>query len=168
MKRTRILVVVSFVVAFAAGLVLGAALGHTAAPPPSRPFLGDQLKLTPDQQQKMGEIWSSTMQNWFRTYGERRHALQAQRDQLIGEMLTPVQQMQHDVIIQEYEKGVSELAQEGGKAREEAKKRTMELLTESQRKQFEEILRQGEEHGWGPPGRGPNRNPPPSLGAAGH
>ena len=162
MTRTRILVVLSFVIAFAAGLTLGAALAGSTQPhghPPAPGGLSAQLDLTADQQMKMGEIWSSTMQNWERTYRDRRHALSAERDQLLQELFTPVQQVQYDVIIQEYETALSELAQEGGKAREEANKRTMEILTVPQRKKFEDIQRQWAEHGWGHRGQKPEQGP---------
>ena len=162
MTRTRVLVMLSFVIAFAAGMALMAVLSgsmQTHRRPQSD--LNRQLKLTPEQHKQMGEIWSETMQNWMRTYGERRRALAAERDQLVQGLFTPAQQVQYDAIMQEYERKLSELAQEGGKAREAANKRTMDILTESQRKTFEEITRQREVHGWGPPGRGPGRNSPP-------
>jgi Spy/CpxP family protein refolding chaperone len=161
--RTRILVVLAFVVTFAAGIALGAAVGRTAqhhrADGPS--WLARQLDLTPQQQEQMREIWSTVRQNSMRAYGERRRAIQDEREQAVRALLgTPEMQQQYDAIKQDYEKKLTDLAQEGGKAREEAKKKTLEILTEPQRKKFEEIMRQPEERGWGRRGPRPGQQPP--------
>jgi Spy/CpxP family protein refolding chaperone len=169
--RTRILVVLSFLIAFAAGVSLGAVVKST---PPRhqggpRGFISEQLHLTSEQQKQMSEIWSGLMQQ-MRTNGERRRALQTEREDAVRALMnTPELQKQYDAILQDYAKKLSDLAQEGGTAREDARKKTLEILTEPQRTKFEEIMKsqgtmrqRGEEHGWGRRGQTPEQGPAPA------
>lgn len=166
MTRTRILVVVSFLVAFAAGFALGAAVRHSARSHRTS-WLSDQLGLTPEQGKQMRAIWSDVMQKSMHNRSEQRRALQAERDQAVRALLNDKEkEAQYDAILKQYEDKTSGLAKEGRNARDEAVARTMEILKEPQRERFKEFLRQGEEHGWGRRGPRPAAAPAPASPAA--
>jgi cell division protein ZapA (FtsZ GTPase activity inhibitor) len=167
--RTRLLVVLSFAIAFAAGVSLGAVVSRPQPRPHGPSWLAEQLHLTPEQQKQMGQIWSGLMQK-MRANAERRRAMQSDREEAIRALMnTPELQKQYDAIVQQYEQERSDLAQEGGRAQEDAKQQTLKILDEDQRKKWEQLMKspgpprqRGEGRGWGPPGRGPGRTPPPS------
>ncbi len=166
--RTRLLVVLSFAIAFAAGVSLGAAVRSPEPRRHGRSWLAEQLHLTPEQQKQMGDIWSGVMQK-MRSIGQRRRTMQTERQDALRALLnTPELQAKYDAVVKEYDQKWADLAQEGGQAQEEARQQTLKILNEEQRQKWEQIMKspgpprqRGEERGWGPPGRGPGRNPQP-------
>lgn len=170
--RTRVLVFLSFVIAFAAGVSLGAVVSRPKPRPRGRGLMAEQLHLNADQQKQMRQIWSDLMQQ-MRANGEKRRALTKERQDALRALLaTPELQAKYDAIVKEYDQKLSDLAQEGGKAREEANRRTLAILTDAQRAKFEEFMKsqgtrrpRGDDHGRGRHGPRPGQGPPQPAGA---
>jgi Spy/CpxP family protein refolding chaperone len=161
---------VCFVVAFAAGTTVGMLVERSSHPPRPGSYISDRLKLDEQQRQQMRVIWSEVMEGGEGRFGNRR-ALMEERDKALRDLLTDEQKARHDEILAEYERKRAELAAEREARRKEAEKQTLEILTEEQRKKFQEMLNRGfrgdgrpwggrpgqapgapREHG-GPPGR---------------
>ena len=164
MTRTRLIVLMATLLAFAAGGALGLLL-YRPAPPghPGNPLTRD-LKLTPEQQAKMDKIWSDTMRSLTSQYGDRRRQLAQQRDQAILALLSSEQKAQYDQIMQDYARGQEELSQERAKAFQDAMAQTKLILSPEQAQKFEELMKRRGEHGRGfgrrdRDGRGPESRP---------
>lgn len=135
------MMLVSFAVVFAAGVVAGLLLARSARPAHRRSWLASELGLTPEQQQQMRKIWSEPDQrSAMRGDLERRRALRQWRDEALRALLTEEQKARHDALVHQYEQKLAELNEERRKAFEETMERTKEILTESQRKKYEKLL----------------------------
>jgi len=157
-SRTRLLLIVSFVFVFAAGLALGF-LAERARHRPHRPsWLGERLDLTAEQREQMREIWSGVAGEMGGAHRDELRALREERDQAMQDLLTESQKAEHERLQQEYEDKVAELAAAREAAFEEAVRRTKEILTPEQRKQYEHML-EGMSGRGRPSGRPPG--PPP-------
>jgi len=155
LTRTRVLVVAAFLIAFAAGLTTGVAVGRSRHRPRGGSVLTRQLGLTEEQQAQMRRIWSGIDGDSIRAYFERRREIQAERDEALRDLLRASGlQAEYETIMQVYNDQLAELAQERRAAREEAERKTMEILTEPQRKRWQEMLRQREHGERGRPRRG--------------
>lgn len=170
MSRTRIIVLVGFVAAFAAGVAVGLVMGRlTAWPPGGRPhgpsWLAHELNLSPEQQKQMREIWSEVMDNSWEKQREQMDALKRQRDDGVRALLTDPQKAEYEKVMKEYSEKSAAMATARDKVFEEAVERTKRILTESQRKKYDELLKRrgewgrGEHHG--PKGGGKHGGPPP-------
>ena len=137
MTKATIAVGVCFLLAFAAGGAAGLLLGRSARPAPGS-WLTRELGLTPDQQEKMRKIWSESMPP---PRPEQREAWEKERDQRIRAMLTAEQQAQYDELMRERAARLAALAEARKKAFEDAVEQTKAILTEPQRKKYEEILK---------------------------
>lgn len=167
MTRNRILllVIVCFLAAFAAGLAVGLVAGPPADRPRHHSWLMTELKLTPQQQEQMGKIWSEVMEGSGRQHGEQRRAAGEERDKAIVGILTPQQQPKYDQIQQDYARKLAELSQQRKGAFDQAVERTKQILTPEQAKLYEELLKKQHERGFGGPrGMGPGAGPRPGRG----
>lgn len=166
MTRTKVLLLVCFVAAFAAGTTTGLVLRHPEQPRP-RPRPLDELKLTEAQRAQMHQIWSPMDANGREEQWEKRRRLSEERDKAIAALFTPEQKAQFDQIQQDYQRKSEELSQERRRAFEAAVERTKkEVLTPEQAKRYDEILKRQRERGPGPQ-RGPGMGPPPGDGGLG-
>src|SRR5438874_12128139 len=94
---TKLLILVGFLVAFAAGLVVGVQKGRSlslatpGAPnePTTRPttrtsrhggMLAKELNLTPEQQEQLNQIWSETLRRGGHERDEQRRQYRSERD----------------------------------------------------------------------------------------
>jgi len=160
MTRNKLLVLVCFVAAFAAGTAVGLVLARPAGHPRHHSWLMAELKLTPRQRDQMGEIWSKVMEGSGRQYWEQRKAVTEERDKAIQGILTPAQQPRYEQILQDYSRKLADLSQQRKQAFEQAVERTKQILTPEQAKQYEELLKKQRDRGFGgprgmPPGPGP-------------
>lgn len=160
MTRTRLIVLVAVLLAFAAGGGVGMLLHDPAevTPPREGNPLEHALDLSPPQRERMREIWEETVLQVGASHAERRRQLGQERDDAIASLLSPQQQLAYEQIQQEYAEGLEELSEQRRQAFEEAMIRTRELLTAEQAERFEQAMsRRGDrDRGRGPaPGPGP-------------
>jgi Spy/CpxP family protein refolding chaperone len=153
---TKAVVLLSFLVAFAAGVTVSRSI---EAPAPSdAPFkkcggwLGAELGLTPDQQQQLRQIWSETVHRGGRDRDERRRQLYRERDEAIADLIRPEDRERYTEVVRTYSEKLSALDSEWRSSFQAAVDRTKQMLTPQQREKYEKILqrRQSERgsRGW--------------------
>jgi len=157
MTRTKLILFACFCAVFAAGAAAGIAVGHVATRPRPGSWLGHELNLTAEQREQMRQIWSSAMKGSPQQDRERREALRKERDDAVKALLTDEQKAHYEKVMQTYSQQTAAMEAERRKAFEEAVERTKQILTESQRKKYEQMLQErgGRHPGGGPPGGGP-------------
>ncbi len=137
MKKARLLLTLSLVLTFAAGVALGCLLerGHRSSHRPGGPrsWLARELDLTPEQEQQMRAIWSELRP----PSGEGWGALREEREQAVRALLTEEQELQYDQILAEHERRRAALDDEARAAERQA---VGALLTEEQKPQYDQIL----------------------------
>jgi cell division transport system permease protein len=85
MTRNKVLLLVCFLVAFAAGIAAGNLIAAKREPPRRHhSFLKEELKLTPEQQEQMGKIWSEVTEAPMKQYREQRQAAADERDKALA------------------------------------------------------------------------------------
>ena len=158
---TRLTVVVGFVVAFIAGLMVGMERGTeppTATQPSSqqsrspRGWWVGELNLTPEQQERMRQIWSDAARAGGREQEERRRQFRQERDTAIVALIRPEDAAKHEQILKDYTEKTTALDNEWRASYQNAVEKTKEILTPAQRDQYETILKR---HPPGPGGGGP-------------
>jgi Spy/CpxP family protein refolding chaperone len=150
MNRSQLIISLTFVGLFVAGgvsaLVVDRYVSDAVRPEPERrgprSFVGDKLDLTPDQHEKMREIWSNLREQQSALMSEGRRAIQQQRDEQLRSVLTAGQQKQFDDINANYEARMAELRENSDKAFQNAVQRTREMLTPDQRAKYDEMLKE--------------------------
>lgn len=191
MTRVRLIVAASFAIAFAAGVAAGVASSLAAGartdtgeaigaddpkhpekaserrPREHRSWLARELNLTPEQHQKMRDIWEGALAHSRRASREDRRALREEREERFMEMLSEEQRQQYDELVRWYEESMEAIEAERRKRFEKAVEQTKDILDEEQREKYEEILkersgRRGGEPGDGPPSRQWGRQRPRS------
>jgi Spy/CpxP family protein refolding chaperone len=172
-NKVRLIILVGFALAFAAGASVGmlAASGGRRRPS-QRPGAGRQLAkelgLTTEQQAQMRKIWSEAMGGQARQqWRDRRTALYRQRTEAIEALLTDEQQARYEEILAEHAREMEKINQERNRLVQEAVERTKKILTQEQAKKYEEIRKS--RHRGGGPGRGAERRfgGPPGVGRRG-
>ncbi len=177
MSKAKAVILVCFVVAFAAGVLLGSVLGRRTVPPveptPAEggrrhrgPSLSEQLQLTPEQREQMKEMWEAMAQAGRRNR-ERRMELQRERDRAVKDLYTEEQLTEYERVVQEYETQIEELNEQRRKGFEDVRERTRAILTPEQRQKYDEMLERFERPGPRGPGRRSGTGPPPGPGPAG-
>ena len=160
MVRTKVILVLCFAAAFAAGGTAGYVVKSTTEEHPhGRSWLMAELKLTDPQREQMRDIWSSLEGN---APGQRdqRRVLAEERDKAIAALLTGDQQSRYEQIKQDYERKTAELSAQRRQRFDQAVERTKQILTPEQAKQYEKILKDQRERGGGPRSRGGSRTRP--------
>jgi len=169
----KFVVTLGFLVAFAAGLVVG--IEKSVRPPvvtnpstrPSGPRGGGmtaELKLTPEQQEQMKKIWQDVAMRGRNQpqQGERRQQLRVERDEAIAALVKPEDKEKYDQIQKNYHDQLEAMDRELHEAFDKAVKLTDEILTPEQRTKYHEILSR-HQPGSGGPGhreRGPRGSNP--------
>ena len=174
-SKTQAILIVSYVVTFAAGAVMGLVWGlPEGAAGGRRPRFFD-LDLTPEQSQRLEAIWSETVRKTMRQCDQdQRQAIEG-RDEAVEALLEEEQKQAYDTIYEGFFSRLDEVRERRRQAFETANQRTREILTESQREKFDEMLERRREHvrrhpgrrhpgglgrrGRPPGGRGPRRPP---------
>lgn len=159
--RTKVILLVSFLLTFGAGTALGLLTSWPEDRSSGRSRLWSDLNLTDEQREQMREIWSDVM---GRRRGERR-ALAKERDEAVVALLTEEQLPQYERIMQEYRRKMEELSRERQRRVQEAVERTKRILTPEQAEKYEELRKLRRERGRGrrrrPRGTRPGTRPAP-------
>jgi len=144
---TRALVIICFLVAFAAGLVLGLQKhpdepheGARRGGPGHHGWLAAELNLSEAQQAELKAIWSETAFGRFRDRDERRREFARQRDEAIAALIPPEKREEYDRILQQYNRNLEAMEHEGRRAFETAVERTRQILTPEQREKYDRML----------------------------
>jgi Spy/CpxP family protein refolding chaperone len=159
MTKTRLLIVVCFLVAFAAGISGGLAFSRRPRERPRPPLLVEQLDLTAEQAEQARDIWSETREALRADMAGRRDALQQERDDAIRALLTEEQRVRYEQVMADYRSKREELRNKRKAAIEKAVERTKEILTDEQRAKYDQLLEERRKQGGLPWGRGPHRSP---------
>jgi len=166
MTKVKAILIVSFLVTFAAGTATGLLVAHLDHRRGGPSWLETELDLTSQQREQMHNIWSEVMGSMMRQRSEQSKALRQERDQAILALLTEDQRTRYDAILKDYARKDAEMSDQRKQAFEEAVKRTKEILTPEQAGKYEELMRRQPEKGFGPPHggrRGPPSGPPPGA-----
>lgn len=160
---TKLVVLIGFCVAFAAGLTVGMSRARvhetgTNAPPTSRPsrggYLTAELKLTLDQQEKLSKIWSETAKGGRGESEDRRRQLRQKRDETIAALIRPEDKEKYEQAIKDYSDQTSAMETAMRDRFKKAVDDTNAMLTPEQRVKYAEILSRHTPGGPGGPGRG--------------
>ena len=160
MTKIKAILIVSFLVTFAAGAATGLLVARLDHRPRGPSWLANELNLTSRQREQMDGIWSEVMGSMMRQRSEQSKALRQERDQAITALLTEEQQSRYEAILKDYARKETEMSEQRKQAFEEAIKRTKEILTPEQAAKYDELMQKQRERGFGPP-HGGRRGPPP-------
>lgn len=151
MTKTNVILLVSFLLTFAAGGAVGLLVAKPA-PAHRESWLTEQLNLSADQREQMRKIWSEVMGPTRRQQSsEQRAALAKQRDTAVSALLTDDQRTKYQAIEQEYTRGLDQISQERKKAFDQAIEQTKKILTPQQAAKYEALIARQRERGMGGP-----------------
>ena len=128
--------------ALAAGMVGGMLVSRLPAPAPSSNMtqLARELNLNSDQERQMRDIWQSVQKTAQDCYRDARR-LESQRDQKLEDLLNDEQKKQFAKITQDYNEGYGSLKAKRNAAFRGGIEQTRQLLNETQRQKYEQILK---------------------------
>lgn len=148
MTKTKMILLGSFLLAFAAGTALGLLVSRPDRPAHGRSPLAE-LNLTPAQREQMKKIWTETHGAASKPQGEARSAAAQRREQAIQALLSDEQKARYDAIQQEYSRKLEELSQERKKASDAAVERCKRLMSPEQAAKYDELIKKQRERGGG-------------------
>jgi Spy/CpxP family protein refolding chaperone len=145
MKLIPIVLVLVLMVGLAAGAgaVADKLISRPPAPQPAkveRATLAQELGLSAQQQEQMRTIWEQARED-ARQYADDARKFQREYDDSVMHLLTPQQQASYKELSDQAKKRTEELEQKRKVAFKKAVDRSNEILNESQRKTYEQILR---------------------------
>ena len=140
MTKARVIVVICFVLTFIAGVAAGLIVGRFGKTTQRGSWLTRELKLTPEQREKMRQIWSQSMTS-FPKQREQRNALVKEREERIHALLNKDQRVKYDEVMRDYANKSAALADERKKQFEAAQEQTKQILTEEQQRKYEELMK---------------------------
>lgn len=164
--KVKLVVILGFVVTFAAGLVAGlwmqqpnlianvTGAQRTEPPKPEhRSWLARELNLTPEQDEKVKKIWETAMRSVPDRGREDPRRLFREREEAIAELISSERKAEYERIRKEFSEKMSRSGRERDKAFELAVAQTKSVLTPEQVNKYEELLkRRGPGDGRGPGG----------------
>ncbi|MCK4376518.1 MAG: periplasmic heavy metal sensor [Candidatus Brocadiae bacterium] len=156
MTKAKAVLLVCVVLVFAAGAAVGRLTARHRSHGGRRSWLTGQLDLTPEQGEKMREIWSEAMEPLANSREERQRVLR-ERDEAVRGLLDEDQVPEYDRIHEELAARLKEMGARRREAFEEAVARTREILTPDQRVKYDEMHSRGRRGRFGPGRRGPDR-----------
>jgi hypothetical protein len=142
MNRLKILIASLFLIALGTGIVVGMGVSRAPKNHDRGSWLAEELNLTPDQSEKIKAIWSDISRPGQSNF-DRRRQFQRERDEAVQAMLDEKQKATYAAIVDKYNLQLAELNHEREQAFQAAVESTKDILTESQRTKYEEILRRG-------------------------
>lgn len=146
---TKAVVIVGFIVAFAAGLVIGLSPQPDAASNEPKAghhgsSLAAQLSLTPEQQSQLDKIWSETARRGGRERDDRRRRVYKDREDAIAALIRPEDRSRYDEIQKKHAEQMASLESEWRTSFQAAVEQTKRILTPEQRTKYDEMLRRHE------------------------
>ena len=156
---TKIVVIIGFIVAFAAGVMVGnrdarkgedANATPTTTAPTTRPgrggsWIASELGLTSEQRQAMDKIWSEMAGRGRGENEEKRRQFRRERDEAIAALIRPEDKEKLEQIGAEYSEKLAALDRESREAFASAVEQTKALLRPEQRAKYDELLKR---HHW--------------------
>ena len=142
MSRTRLFVLVCFCAAFLAGLSAGAVWTRFMVKPRRGSWITDKLDLAPDQREQMRQIWSVAMGDLRKRQREQQRTIREERDEAVRSLLNDKQKVQYQEVMNTYEEKSLALDAARKAAFEKAVEQTKLILTEPQRKKYEELFKE--------------------------
>lgn len=156
-SRVEVLLIVLTVLALCAGVVAGLVYARlpgsmplktdNTPPPPMLPpdgagerSLADELQLSPEQRVQMRDIWEGVREKVHQAF-DAAQALERQRDERIVAMLSEEQKATFQKLSEEFARRYDELARQRDEAFNSAVEKTKKLLSDEQRKKYEQILK---------------------------
>lgn len=143
MNHFKLIVFSVFALALSAGLVVGkldwGGAPTTAAPSDTSPLVSE-LGLTPDQCEQIRKIWEPLRQSARASQDEAKR-LDQRRDLALEALLTSEQREQYGKIKHDYEDRVLALQARRNTGFHDAVERTKQLLTDSQRQKYEQLIK---------------------------
>jgi cell division protein ZapA (FtsZ GTPase activity inhibitor) len=141
MTKTKAIILTAFLLAMGAGVAVGM-LSSRALPPQNnmRARFIEELQLTPEQQKQIDGIWMEQMRGRMREFADEFRSIQQQRETAIAGLMSADQKEKYDQINQQFAQRARDLWKRGEEAFEAASARTRQILTESQRPKFDEML----------------------------
>ena len=156
----KIMVVIGFCVAFAAGWAVGVEMRRpgvaqvpTTVEPPTRTtgpstrgsrspggWFASELKLSPDQRKKMDAIWSDVARGGRDEMEKERDALRKQRDESILALVGPDNKTKYDEIQKKYRDDQQAMERKMRGRFEKAVEDTKLILDAEQRTKYEALL----------------------------
>lgn len=158
---TKVVVIFGFLMAFAAGYLVGFNRPIPVATRPDAPGpttrqnrdrgseLDSLLNLRPDQKEALRKIWSEMAEGGRKHHEARRKDLRRQRDEKIQALLSPEQKSRFEQIHEEYDEQTKALEREMRANFQKAVEATKAVLDPEQRVKYDQWL---ERRQWG---RGP-------------
>jgi len=149
---TKYVTIAGFLIAFAAGLVVGfevrrqtAQANAPAATRPSRHgFLTAELNLSPEQQEQMKAIWSEAAHRGGREQDERRRQYRKERDDAIAALIRPDDKPRFEAAGKLYTERMAGMEKEWRASFAAAVEKTKQILTPEQRQKYEDLLKKQE------------------------
>jgi Spy/CpxP family protein refolding chaperone len=163
---TKLVVIIGFCVAFAAGLTVGRSRqwqADTQQPgspsvPSTRPsrasFLASELNLNAQQQEQLKQIWSEAARGGRGESEKRRQQLREKRDADIEALIPAGDKANYQQVLSAYRAELDAMDREMRERFRNSVEETKKVLTPEQRAKYEEILSR---HSFGSPGGGPGR-----------
>ena len=161
----KFVVILGFILSFAAGLVVGSRRPVVAEAPanptapttaPSRgpdrrspgSWLQSELGLSAEQRKTLDGIWTSVAK--ANDQDDRRREYRRERDESIAHLVPPERLAAYDEVIDTYIDRIEAMERKSRDAYESAVEQTKNILTPEQRTRYEELLKR---HKWGPGAR---------------
>ncbi len=150
MYKTKIHIIISFILIFLAGLAFGYVFGFKQKMAPQRTWLAQELDLNTEQEKKIKEIWTAVVQKTGSTPDEEKIKIAAERDRKVLEILNPEQVPDYSKIQEEFGNNIKSLANDRKTAISGAVEQTKKILTEEQRIKYETLLKEQKVKGMKP------------------
>jgi Spy/CpxP family protein refolding chaperone len=138
MSRTKVMLVVAFLLVCVAGGVVGMALDRRVRPAPTGDGPFASLDLTDAQAQQMKAIWSRLMKRPDEMY-QKHQQIDQQRNEAIRALLSPEQKLRYDQIQENHRRSAELLDNQMDQAFHDAEEQTRKILTPAQQVKFDEI-----------------------------
>ena len=137
--------IAAFLLVFAAGVSLGLLINRTKASSHHFSVLATELNLTPPQREQMEKIWEDVMGAVSREHGQKRTALQQERDRDILSLIPDDQRAKYDLVQQYYSFKMDSLSKERDRAFEQAVEQSKKILTPEQAQKYDVLMKEQRE-----------------------
>ena len=127
------------------------------------------MNLTQPQREQMEKIWSDAMGPVYREHGQKRAALQQERDKDILSLVPDEQRAKYDLVQQYYTFKMDSLSKERDRAFEQAVEQSKKIMTPDQAQKYDVLMKEqrerwrsgghGSRHHAASPASGPTSNP---------